>query len=101
MSVILRSLFTKQTERNTKERRKVVKELVNELMNPSFDDLIKTFAATFIPDEKTKDLNERNQYKRGVSTQKQNVFYINYLPSVNILLGNESTCRSYHVPFLE
>ena len=76
MSVILPSSFTKQTERNTRERRKVVKELVNELNNPSFEDIIKIFAATFIPDEKTKDLNERNRYKRGVSTQKQNVCYI-------------------------
>ena len=78
MSVILLSSFTKRTERDTKERRKVVKELVNELINPSFEDIIKIFAATFIPDEKTKDLNERNQYKRGVSTQKQDVCYINH-----------------------
>ena len=78
MSVILPSSFTKRTERNTKERRKVVKELVKELINPSFEDIIKTFASTFIPDEKTRDLNERNQYKRGVSTQKQSVCYINH-----------------------
>ena len=46
MSVILPSSFTKRTERNTEERRKVVKEVVNELINPSFEDIIKIFAAT-------------------------------------------------------
>lgn len=71
-SVILPKPPDPKTEQKTKERRKVVNELVDELINPSFEDVIKIFASTFNPDEETRDLNERNQYKRGVSIQKQN-----------------------------
>ena len=60
-----------KTEQKTKERRKVVNELVDELINPSFEDVIKVLASTLNPDEKTRDLNERNNYKRGVSIQKR------------------------------
>lgn len=73
-SVILPRPTDPKTERKTKERRKVVSELVDELINPSFEDVIKIFASTFNPDEKTRDLNERNKYMRGVSIQKQNVY---------------------------
>ncbi|XP_078370518.1 uncharacterized protein LOC144654292 isoform X2 [Oculina patagonica] len=65
-SVILPDPIDQKTERNTKERHKVVKELVDELNNPLFEDMIKIFAATFNPDEKTRDLNNRNEYKRNV-----------------------------------
>ena len=71
-SVILPKPTDPKTEQKTRERRKVVNELVDELSNPSFEDVIKIFASTFNPDEKTRDLNERNKYKRGVSIQKQN-----------------------------
>ena len=71
-SVILPKPTHPKTEEKTKERRKVVNELVDELSNPSFEDVIKIFASTFNPDEETRDLNERNKYKRGVSIQKQN-----------------------------
>lgn len=73
-SVILPRPTDPKTERKTKERRKVVSELVDELINPSFEDVIKIFASTFNPDEETRDLNERNKYMRGVSIQKQNVY---------------------------
>ena len=63
-----------KTEQKTKERRKVVNELLDELINPSFEDVIKVFASTLNPDEKTRDLNERNNYKRGVSIQKRNSY---------------------------
>ena len=71
-SVILPKPTDPKTEQKKKEQRKVVNELVDELINPSFEDVIKIFASTFNPDEETRDLNERNQYKRGVSIQKQN-----------------------------
>lgn len=74
-SVILPRPTDPKTERKTKERRKVVSELVDELINPSFEDVIKIFASTFNPDEETRDLNERNKYMRGVSIQKQNVYW--------------------------
>ena len=74
-SVILPKPPDPITEQKTKERRKVVNELVDELINPSFEDVIKIFASTFNPDEETRDLNERNQYKRGVSIQKQNGYW--------------------------
>ncbi|KAL9972161.1 hypothetical protein ACROYT_G018416 [Oculina patagonica] len=62
--MILPDPIYQDTERDTKERRKVVRELVDKLTNPSFDDMIKIFAATFNLDEKTRDLNIRNKYKR-------------------------------------
>ncbi|KAL9973785.1 hypothetical protein ACROYT_G020287 [Oculina patagonica] len=65
-SVILPDPAYQETERDTKERRKVVKELVDELINPSFEDMIKIFGASFNPDEKTRDLNDRNWHKRNV-----------------------------------
>jgi len=69
-SVILPKPTDAKTKQKNKERRKVVNELVDELINPSFEDVIKIFASTLNPDEKTRDLNERNKYKRGVSSQK-------------------------------
>lgn len=69
-SVILPKPTDAKTEQKTKERRKVVNELVDELINPSFEDVIKIFASTLNPDEKIRDLNERNKYKRGVSNPK-------------------------------
>ena len=66
-SVILPSPIHQKTERKTKERRKVVKELVEELNKPSFEDVVKVFAETFNPDGKTRDLNNRSEYKRNVS----------------------------------
>ena len=85
-SVILPKPTDPKTEQMTKERRKVVNELVDELINPSFEDVINIFASTFNPDERTRDLNERNKYKRGVSIPIQNVDWmlININKSTNI-----------------
>ena len=66
-SVIIPNPIHQKTQRKTKERRKVVKQLVDELNNPSFEDVVKIFAATFNPDGKTRDLNNRSEYKRNVS----------------------------------
>ena len=66
-SVILPNPIQQKTERKTKERRKVVKKLVGELNYPSFEDVIKAFAETFNPGGSTRDLNNRNEYKRNVS----------------------------------
>lgn len=63
-----------KTERRNNERCKVIKELVGELSNPSFEDMIDVVASTINPDENTRDLDARNEYKRNVSIQKQNTY---------------------------
>lgn len=69
-SVILPGFIGKKAARTTQERCKVIKEMVNELKNPSFEERIRIAASTVNPDEKTRDLNAKGYHKRSVSFQE-------------------------------
>lgn len=72
---IKRPLSQRQTSHyKITERGKVLKEMVHELRNPSFEDSIRIAASTINPEEKTKDLNEKRAYKQKVNLCQSNVY---------------------------
>ena len=56
------------------ERGKVLKEMVHELRDPSFEDRIRIAASTINPEERTKDLNEKRAYKQKVNLCVSNIY---------------------------
>ena len=69
-SVILPGFIRKKAARRTQERNNVIKEMVDELKNPSFEERILIAASTINPDEKIRDLNAKGAHKRSVSVKE-------------------------------
>lgn len=68
-SVILPGFTHQKAARRTNERRKVIKAMLDEVKNPSFEDRIQIAASTINPDDNTKDFNAKGSHKRSVSVQ--------------------------------
>lgn len=66
-SVILPGFIHKKTTRERKERCMVMKELVNEVKGPSFENRLLIAASTINPAEEIRDANAKGCHKRSVS----------------------------------
>ena len=75
--IIKRPVSHRQTsDYKITERGKVMKEMVHELRDPSFEDRIRIAASTINPGKRTKDLNEKCAYKRKVDLCESYVYNI-------------------------
>lgn len=73
--IIKRPVSQRQTSHyKSTERGKVLKEMVHELRDPSFEDRIRIAASTINPEERTKDLNEKRVYKQKVNLCVSNIY---------------------------